>query len=210
MTAGTTYRITADYKALESLVSELTDPETEETRQFTEDEMAELTAWTAEIGQNFESKFNGIFKVYRNRKAEAEVAEAEKNALKAEAERLGKRAAARLNEAGSLKGLLCYAMDALKLKKIKTDIFSAGFQATRKTAKPVAGFFKPDEIPVEFLKRELSPSAVDNAVKEGRLYEKDAEKNPLDKGKLFYRDEEGAERVLKGVSYTGGETPVIR
>jgi diadenosine tetraphosphate (Ap4A) HIT family hydrolase len=203
----TIYEITADYKALENLIAGMTDPETGETREFTDEEKAELTAWANEIEGNFENKFNNIYKVYCNKNAEAEVAEAERNTLKNEMDRLKKRANARLNEASRIKNLIGYAMDRLKMKKLKTTLFSIGYQATRKTAKPVAGFFKLDEIPVEYLKRELSPSAINEAINEGRLYEKTS--NPLDSGKLFYRDENG-EHELKGVAYTGGETLVIK
>jgi hypothetical protein len=203
----TIYDITKDYKALENLVNEMTDTETGETREFTDEEKMELTAWADEIGCNFENKFNNIYKVYRNKKAESDIAEEEKNTLEAEMDRLRKRAKARINETIRLKGLIGYALDRLKLKKYKTALFSIGYQATRKSAKPVEGFFNPDEIPVEFLKRELSPTAINKAVEEGRLYEKSD--NPLNKGKLFYRDENG-EQVLKGVNYSGGETLVIR
>jgi len=203
----TIYEITADYKALENLLDEMTDPETGETRKFTDEEKAELTKWTDEIQGNFEAKFNGIYKVYCNKKAEAEIAIAEKNAMKAEMDRLSKRANARENEAERLKMLIGYAMDKLKMDKLKTGLFSIGYQATKKSAKPVEGIFKPDEIPVEYLKRELSQSSINEAIKEGRLYEKTVD--PLDKGKLFYMDENG-EQVLKGVSYLGGKTLVIR
>jgi len=200
----TIYEITADYKALENLINDMTDPETGETREFTDEEMQELTAWATEIEGNFENKFNNIYKVYCNKKAEADIAEAEKNALKSEIDRLRKRAEARENEAGRIKGLIGYALDKLKLKKYKTALFSIGYQATRKTAKPVEGFFNADLIPPEFLKCELSPTAINKAIEEGRLYEKD---DPLSRGKLFDR-ETGEE--LKGVFYGGGETLVIR
>jgi len=203
----TIYEITADCKALESLINEETDSETGELRELSESELSELIAWLEENKQNLETKFNNIYKVYCNKKAEADIAEAEKNALKAEMDRLRKRAEARLNEAGRIKGLIGYALDRLGLKKYKTALFSIGYQATRKTAKPVVGFFNADLIPAEFLKRELSPFAINKAIEEGRLYEKTD--NPLNKGKLFYRDENG-EQVLKGVTYSGSETLVLR
>lgn len=202
----TIYNILDDWKALESLVDGMTDPETGETREFTEEEKAGLLAWADETAGNLEAKIDGICKVYRNKRAESEVAGAEKNALGAEIDRLRKREKARLNEADRVKSLIIYAFDRLKLKKYKTNLFTAYFQAVRKTAKPYAGFFDPGDIPAEFLKRELSPSAVENAVKEGRLYEKE---EPQHGGKLFYL-ENGEEKYLKGVSYTGGETLVIR
>ncbi|MCL2879906.1 MAG: siphovirus Gp157 family protein [Treponema sp.] len=203
----TIYSIADDYRALESLINALTDPETGETRDLSEDEKKQFTIWANEIEGNFQDKFDGIYKVYCNKKAEAEIAEAEKSSLKAEMDRLRKRADARTNEAGRLKSLIVYAMDTLNLKKIKTNIFSAGFQATAKSAKQVEGFFNPDKIPPEFLKRELSASAVKKAVDEGRLYEKD---DPICRGSLFYCNDCGFEEKLEGVSYLGGETLVIR
>jgi len=203
----TIYNIVEDAKALEKLIDGMTDLETGETRDFTEAEKEEILSWAGEIEDNLEAKFDGIYKVYRNKKAEAEIAEAEKNALNSEIDRLRKREQSRLNEAGRLKSLIVYALDMLKMKKYKTALFTAYFMNTKKSAKPYEGFFNPDEIPVEFLKRELSPSAVDRAVKEGRLYEKEG---GINTGKLFYKNETGEEKLLKGVSYTGGETLVIR
>jgi len=201
------FNIVGDCKALESLLDEMENPETGEVREFSEEEKADFLKWINENEQNLEAKFNSIYKVYRNLKAEADIAEAEKATLKAEADRLSKRAKARESEAGRAKSLIEYAMTVLKFKKFKSAIFSAGFQNTRKCARPIDGFFKPDEIPVEFLKRELSASAINSAINEGRLYEKEGAENHA---KLFYRDELGTEQLLKGVSYIGGETLVIR
>jgi hypothetical protein len=202
---STIYEITADYKALESLINELTDPETGETREITDEEKKELTAWAEEIGKNYNSKFDAIYKVLCNKMAEARAAEAEMNAMKDEMERLRKRAKARENEGKSLKGLIGYAMDRLKIKNLKTNLFTIRYQATQKSVKTNA-LFKADETPVEYLKRELSLSAVHEAIKEGKLYEKE---DDLFKGRLFYMDE-GAEKLLANVYYSGGEALVLR
>ena len=203
----TIFDVIADCKALEKLINEESDFETGEVREVTEEEKTAFLDWIMENEQNLETKFNNLYKVFRNLKAAAEVAEAEKNTLKAEMDRLGKRAKTRTNEAGRVKGLIEHAMVKLGFKKYKTALFSVGFQGTAKSAKPIEGFFNPDEIPVEFLNRELSPSAIKDAIKEGRLYEKDGAAYFT---KLFYRDENGAEQMLKGVSYAGGNTMVIR
>jgi len=96
--------------------------------------------------------------------------------------------------------------EEVKQRKIKTELFTVYYQETKKSAKPVDSIFNADLIPAEFLKRELSPSAINKAIEEGRLYEKND--NPLDRGKLFDRDRGG--EALKGVFYGGGETLVIR
>ena len=205
----TVYEIGNEWKALLALADELTDPETGETRELTDEEKAFFASAMDEMDGNIKTKADGIYKVYRNKKIEAEIAEAERKALKDEMDRLSKRAKARENEADRIKGLLAWLMGIMKLRNIKTEIFSAGYQAAQKSVKPVEGFFNPDLIPAEYLKREISPAAVKKAVEEGRLYEKSFEENPLAKGKLFYRDQDG-EHELKGVSYLGGETLYIR
>jgi hypothetical protein len=121
-------------------------------------------------------------------------------------DRLSKRAKARENEADRLKSLLWFAFDSLKMQKFKTELFSAGIQNTRKSARPVLGFFNPDEIPSAYLKRELAASVITEAVKTGQLYEKEGPENIT---KLFYRNDAG-EHELKGVSYVQGTTLVIR
>jgi len=201
----TIYEISNDFKALESLLNEMTD-ENGETREFTDEEKEFFTQGFKECGDNFKTKLDNIYKVYCNFKAQAEIAEAERNVMKEEMERLNKRAKARENEAARLKGLIGYAMDIIHMKKIKTDLFSCGYQATQKSAKPIDGFFKPENIPIKYLKGELSPSAIKEAVKEGKLFESD---DPLKRGKLFYLNGNNVVE-LEGVSYLGGETLVIR
>jgi hypothetical protein len=203
---ASTYELGKEYDSLVSIVNELTN-EDGETRELAGQEMEIVSKWFDELADSVEVKINNICKFITNKKSEFKMAKAEKDALKDEYERLGKREKARENEINRLKGLLGFLMDKLGIQKYKTALFSIGYQATRKSAKPVEGFFNPDEIPVEFLKRELSPTAINKAIEEGRLYEKND--NPLNKGKLFYRDENG-EQALKGVSYLGSDTLVIR
>jgi hypothetical protein len=203
----TIYTVLSDIRALQSLINGLTDEETGETRDLTEEENRAFVGWVQENEGNFTEKFDNTCRYYKNLKAEAAVAAAERDALKDEMARLSKRAGARENEADRVRGLVWYALDALKMRKFKTALFSAGIQGSRKTAKPSPSF-NPDDIPAAYLKRELSPSAVAEAVKSGALYEKEG---PLNYGKLFYRDGAGGgERELKGVVYAGGSTLVIR
>jgi hypothetical protein len=163
----TIYNVINDFYALKNLINEaMTDLETGEVRELTDEERADFLAWLQENEQNFETKFNNTCKVLKNLEAQADIAKAEKDALNAEIDRFRKKEKARLNEVARVKSLIIYAFDKMKMKKYKTPLFNAYFQATKKSAKPAVGFFKPDNIPVEFLKQELSPSAIDNAVKE--------------------------------------------
>lgn len=201
----TIYNIVNDIRALKNLINNLTDEETEEPREITEEEKQSFLEWFNESEANFNEKFDNICRFFKNLKAQAEVAAAERDTLKGEMDRLSRRARARENEADRLKGLLWFAFNSLKIKKHKTELFSAGIQNTRKTAKANA-VFNPDEIPVEYLKRELSPSAISEAIKIGALYEKEG---PENYAKLFHRTEDG-EHTLKGVDYTQGTALVIR
>jgi hypothetical protein len=202
----TAYELGQEWDALVSLVNELTDPETGETREMTEDEKAYLSQCADKIEGDIKHKVDGCCKIFKNMKMEAEIAEAEKNTLKGELDRLGKRAKARLNEADRVKSLIAYLMGKVGIKKVKTDLFSVGWQATQKSINTITGFFNPDKIPVEFLTRDINKTAIKTAIEDGRLYEKT---DPLDKGKLFYLDN-SREVYLEGVSYLGGETLVIR
>jgi len=203
---ATLYELTNDRKALYDLIGDLTDPETGETRDLTVEEMEALVALDNDTGDAVDNKINNICKVYKTINAQAEVAEAERVAFRDEMNRLSRTATARGNEAKRVKNLIGYFFDRLGKTKHRTSLFNVYTQATRKTAKPDM-FYDADKIPIEYLKRELSPSAIDSAIKEGRLYEKT---DPLDKGMLFYVDEMGFEQRLVGVSYLGGETLVIR
>jgi hypothetical protein len=202
----TIYEIVNDCKALERLIKEETDPDTGELRKISDEEKAAFLEWIDEAQENLENKFNNIFKAVKNKQAEADIAEAERLAIKDEMDRLSKRAKARENEANRIKGLFAYALEKLNLKEYKTPLFSIGWQAVRETAKEDKGFFDIDKIPVAYLKRELSPTAVSAAVKEGRLFKKGGD---INRGKLFYF-EKGIEKQLEGVSYLGGQTLVLR
>jgi len=203
---ATLYELTNDRKALYDLIGDLTDPETGETRELTVEEMEALVALDNEMSDAVDSKIDGICKVYKTINAQAEVAQVERATFRDEMSRLSRTATARENEAKRVKNLIGYFFDKLGKTRHKTSLFNVYTQATRKSAKPDMSY-DADKIPVEYLKRELSASAIDSAIKEGRLYEKTA---PLDKGKLFYIDGQGVEQRLAGVSYLGGETLVIR
>ncbi|MDR2049696.1 MAG: siphovirus Gp157 family protein [Treponema sp.] len=201
----TIYGIISDIRALQSLIDGLTDEETGETREATGEEKQAFLEWVNESEANFTEKFNNTCRFFKNLQARAKVAAAEKDALRAEMDRLSKRARARENEADRLKSLLWFALDSLNTKKFKTALFSACIQNTRKSARPTS-VFNPDEIPAAYLKRELAPAAIAEAVKAGELYEKEGPENTT---KLFYRDGAG-EHELKGVSYIQGTALVIR
>jgi hypothetical protein len=203
----TIYNIIGDIGSLQSLINGITDEETGETRELTDEDKGVFLEWINENEKNFKGKFDNLCRVYKNQKAYSDLAEAERKSLSDEMARLSKRAKARANEGDRVKCIIGWALDRIGEKKFKTELFSAGYQNTAKSAKPTATF-NPDNIPAQYLKRELSPSAISEAVKEGALYER--ENSLFQKGSLFYIDENGKEQKLHGVSYLNGTALVIR
>lgn len=202
----TIYNVVADFYVLKNLSEEaMTDPETGEVRELTEQENADFLTWINESKDNLETKMNNISKVYSNKKAEIELIEAEIKVLKDEIDRLNKKKKARENEANRIKNLLAYALEKFNFRKFKTFLFTIYYQKTAKSVK-TDSLFNLDKIPVDYLRRELSPSAIKKAVDDGQLYESD---NPLFRGKLFYR-EDGIEKMIEGVSYLAGKSLVVR
>jgi len=200
------FEIVGDIRALEVLVESLTDEETGEVRDLTDEEKASFLAWVGENESALKSKTDGICKVYRNIRAIADVCTAEREALKENMDRLSKRAKAMESEADRVKGLIWYALDALKLQKIKTDLFSVGIQNTQWSVK-TDSLFDVEKIPDSYVKKEISITAIKEAVTRGDLYQKDG---PENYGKLFFVDLDGIEGQLPGIIYTQGKTCVIR
>jgi len=211
MSKKISYEIGADYSAWEKLVHEMFVDEEGNPKEPTEEEKKYLEKCFLEIVGDAETKFDNMGRLIKNIEFEKSIIEGEKVALYKEVERLRKRIEARENKIGGIKSVAAYLLGELKLKSTKTPLFSYYWLNSKKSARQNADF-KAREIPVEFLKPEISPSAINKAIEEGRLYEKENDKNDklkLNTGKLFYRDD-GVEKVLQGVSYLGGSTLVVR
>jgi len=213
----TIYEIVEDIRSLNGLIEDLTDEETGETREVTDEEKEAFVKWIDENRSAFNSKFDAVCKVYRNIRATADVCTAEKDALKAEYDRLSRRAKAREAEADRVKGLIWFAFDRLNMQKYKTDLFSAEIQNTQYSVKTDT----PEILPIEYQKIDTDTTAIKEAVKKGVLYQKPvSEKNedwktgefvsPLKKDSLFFKSESGEELELIGVTYKQGKTIVIR
>lgn len=221
----TIYQIIGDIKALAALIDSLTDEETGSTREITDEEKQSFLAWINEQSESFDAKFDAICKVYRNIRATADVCIAEKDAMKAEMDRLSKRAKAREAEADRVKGLIWFALDALGKQKHKTALFSAGIQNTAASVRVGDSMHPENEIanilPDEFVKREVAKANIVEQIKAGTLYQKPVSSKeeevkagthvlPLDEGAVFGKTSEGFEYRLEGVKYLAGKTCVIR
>lgn len=204
---STIYSIVGDVKALNDLIESLTDEETGETRELTDEEKQTFAAWVKEESEAFDSKFDRICKFFKNLKASAATAQAERDALKDEMDRLSKRAKARENEAGRIKDLLWFAFDALGMKKHKTELFSAGIQATAASVR-TDSTFDIAKIPAKYWKTpELSASAIKAGLDSGELFQKPDAENPLERDKVFVKE---TGESLPGIRYSQGATLVVR
>lgn len=223
------YEIAGDVKALEALIESLTDEETGVTRDPTDEEKQVIGAWVKEASEAFDKKFDNICRFYRNVQADGAVCLAEKDAYKAELDRLVKRATARENQAKGIKGILWFAMDMLGMPKYKTALFSAGVQKTAASVKTDSSFDVLG-IPTKYWKApEMSSSAIKADIDSGILYKKPvslkgeeiatgAFVSPLDEHSLYYlvsaptlgEPDGSVETKLPGVSYSAGQTIVIR
>ena len=213
----TSYEIGADYSAWENLVHEMFIDENGEAREPTDEDKKYLEKCLMEIKDDAETKFDNMGKLISNLEIEADLIKAEKDVFYAETERLRKKITTCENKVKSVKSVATYLLDKLKLKKIKTTLFSFNIQNTQKSVSEYKGFFNPDLIPTQYLDRSISPSKVKDAIKKGELYEKikinsvtnEETIDPENRGKLFYM-ENGVETELKFVSYTGGQALIIR
>ena len=160
----TIYQIVGDIRSLNALVESLTDEETGETRELTDEEKKTFLDWIGEQEEAFNAKFDNTCKVYRNLRATADVCTAERDALKAEYDRLSKRAKARQSEADRVKGLIWFSLEALGMQKKKTELFSAGIQNTAASVRVGDSIHPENEIanliPDEFIKKEVAKSKI--------------------------------------------------
>lgn len=201
------YETARDIDALRRLVEEAVDEDSGEIKPMSAEDEAVLAEWMNETETAFEKKFDNICRYYRNLEHDAAVAEAERESLKEETQRLGRRVRTAENKAARLKAFIRFAFNTLGVSKYKTALFSAGVQKTQYTVKETSAF-DVKNIPQKYLKQELSAALVKEGVKAGELYIKDDD--PLARGVLFYKNENGIEERLKGVFYSQGDALVIR
>lgn len=201
---STIYNIVGDIKALHSLIESMTDEETGEVRELSDEDRAVFIEWVQEQTEAFDLKFDRICKFYKNLRSEAAEAVAERDSLKEEMDRLSKRAKTRENKAERIKSLIWYALDSLKVKKHETALFSATVQNTAASLRVGDSVFLPQAVallvPEEFRK----PPEIDGKVVREALKAGDWTTNEL--GAVL--DNEG--KVIPGLYFLPGKTCVIR
>lgn len=205
---GSLYEISSDIKGLYDLVEGLVD-EDGNPREPTEEEMNTIREWFKVSEAEFTRKFDSYCKYIKNLKMQAENVEAERKIHKDEMDRLSKRAKSFETRSKSLQSMLQWCMDNLKMKKFKSDLFSAGIQASQMQIGTIEGA-KLKDIPEEFLKpRELDTAAIKQAIKDGILIKgEDIEgHSPLDVTKIF---DAKTKKPLPEIFWHKGEILVIR
>lgn len=185
---ATMYEITGDIRNIYVLVDSLVD-ENGEPREPTEDELETMKQWMAESVEDFKIKFDNCCRLIKNLRLSAKNAEAEKQNLKDEINRLTRRHKAMDNRARSVNGLLRFCMERLELKKYKSDLFTANIQNVGgKSISVLDGLTAEDmsRIPERYLKpREVDKEAVLNDLKDGILEEREGQQNLT---KVFFKN----------------------
>lgn len=205
---GSLYEISSDIKGLYDLVEGLVD-EDGNPREPTEEEMNTIREWFKVSEAEFTRKFDSYCKYIKNLKMQAENVEAERKIHKDEMDRLSKRAKSFETRSKSLQSMLQWCMDNLKMKKFKSDLFSAGIQAAQMQVGAIEGA-KLKDVPEEYLKpRELDTTAIKQAIKDGILVKGEDIPNhsPLDVTKIF---DAKTGKVIPEIYWHKGEILVIR
>ncbi len=196
------YDIAEDLLSLNDLIESLVD-ENGEPREPTDEEMQEMKKWFEVTQEELQNKFDSYCKFIKNLKLSSENADSERKNMKAEFDRLAKRAKARENQRNAVQGLLRWNLERLGIKTFKSDLFTANIQNGQKQVS-LASTAKIETLPEEFLKpRELDTGAVKDALKDGVLTQKEGAENY---GKVFTR--EGEE--IKGLLVIQGTNFIIR
>lgn len=188
------YEITEDLRAIEELFNSAVD-ENGEPRELTEEEGRFLADCFTNSQEDFEKKFDDYGKFLANLKAQSEIADAERKAMKSEMDRLSTRAKVYTNRRDAVKNYLYFNMKNISLDKYKTALFSANIQQAPLSIKQMGA---SKNIPEQFLKpREISTTAIKAAIKDGSV--------KIVGDELFFNGEQ-----LEGLTAERGEILVIR
>ena len=162
----TLYQITDEAVKINELFENAVD-ENGEPRELTQEEKDTLGKWILENEETFSEKFDSYGKVIENLKLQADLAKATKDSFKAELDRLAQREKTAKNRAETLKNTLLWAMQTMKIDKVKTALFSASIRENPLSIDD--SDIHIEEIPEEYLKKELVKSSVTADIKSGKL-----------------------------------------
>lgn len=162
----TIYEIAHEVTEIEDLYDSAVD-ENGEPRELTEDEKEILKKWILANEDTFKEKFDSYGKFIQNLKIQAELAESTRKLYKAELDRLAARSKTATNRMESMKSILLWAMNTMHIDKVKTALFSASIRENPLSVN--IDDAKIEEVPDQYLKKEISKSAVSQDIKNGTL-----------------------------------------
>lgn len=191
----TLYEITAEAVEIEELFENAVD-ENGEPRELTQEEKETLNKWILANEETFKEKFDGYGKLIENLLIQSQIAKATRDTLKGELDRLTKRAKTAENRAEQLKNSLLWAMKTMKIDSVKTALFSAKVGLSRGSVNTDEA--DPNSLPLEFIKKEVSKSAIQDALKNGKL-------TKTESGMILKNGE-----ILEGLRFEQKETLTIR
>lgn len=167
----TLYQITDEAVKINELFENAVD-ENGEPRELTQEEKDTLGKWILENEEKFSEKFDSYGKVIENLKLQADLAKATKDSFKAELDRLAQREKTAKNRVETLKNTLLWAMQTMKIDKVKTALFSASIRENPLSVN--CDEVKMSEIPDCYIKKEVSKSAISADIKSGKLQVSDS------------------------------------
>lgn len=191
----TLYEITAEAVEIEELFENAVD-ENGEPRELTQEEKETLNKWILANEETFKEKFDGYGKLIENLLIQSQIAKATRDTLKGELDRLTKRAKTAENRVEQLKNSLLWAMKTMKIDSVKTALFSAKVGLSRGSVNTDEA--DPNKLPLEFIKKEVSKSAIQDALKSGKL-------TKTESGMILKNGE-----ILEGLRFEQKETLTIR
>ena len=191
----TLYEITAEAVEIEELFENAVD-ENGEPRELTQEEKETLNKWILANEETFKEKFDGYGKLIENLLIQSQIAKATRDTLKGELDRLTKRAKTAENRVEQLKNSLLWAIKTMKIDSVKTALFSAKVGLSRGSVNTDEA--DPNKLPLEFIKKEVSKSAIQDALKSGKL-------TKTESGMILKNGE-----ILEGLRFEQKETLTIR
>lgn len=191
----TLYEITAEAVKIDELFENAVD-ENGEPRELTQEEKETLNKWILANEETFKEKFDGYGKLIENLLIQSQIAKATRDTLKGELDRLTKRSKTAENRVEQLKSSLLWAMKTMKIDSVKTALFSAKVGLSRGSVNTDEA--DPNNLPLEFIKKEVSKSAIQDALKNGKL-------TKTESGMILKNGE-----ILEGLRFEQKETLTIR
>jgi hypothetical protein len=186
------YELTGDATALQHLAMSLVDEEGND-RAPTDEEREAFLAWINESETNIHAKVDNIGRFIRNTESEIDLIGGELKPFADEVKRLSARIKQRENLVKRLKFLVLESLMRLQQKEYKTALFTFSRCATPKAVIINEDMLNIEDLPNEWVKKEVSKSAIKESISSGDALIVDLH--------IKYHGKD-----INGIKYVGGET----